>query len=188
MTDQSPEPIDATTLLKEYELLVSLYIHEDNLAFQILQLSIVLNTALLATAGFAPTTAIVDGVIAMVGIIYSIGWQRMTISSTRHHDLRAFRARQIEYELGRKGTFHDEAHIFNYGLYEEIDGQESPHYKQPLLFYDLIEPKKPQKVYPVNVTSRRAFDVTQQLPKVLRVVWSLILIWSIYQTCLQLLR
>lgn len=153
------------TALKEYEVVVNLYMHEDNLALRIMELSIVLNSALAAAAKFGPAIPEVNSVVAVLGIVVCNGWRRMAISAQKHHDLRAFRAKAIEAELGRMGTFHDEVAIF--------------HYQKPVLFPDLHEPEKPQEFQPIVL--RRAFSVMNTVPIIVGVAWFLFLVFSIAQ-------
>jgi hypothetical protein len=167
MEDQKNANKDQEIALKEYELLINLYIHEDNFGLRVMEISIILNSVLAAAAKFGPEIPMVNIVIAILGIVVCIGWRLMSISAKTHHDLRAFRAREIETELGRQGTFHDEAAIF--------------HYQKPIPFHDLHEPEKPQIFKPV-ILEQRVFKVMESLPIVIGLAWVAFLIWSIIQT------
>jgi hypothetical protein len=165
MKDQRDANENRETALKEYELLINLYIHEDNFALRVMELSIILNSALTAAAKFGPEIPEVNIVIAVLGMAVCVGWRLMSTSAKLHHDLRAFRAREIETELGRKGTFHDEAAIF--------------YYQKPVLFHDLHEPEKPQVFQPMAL--KRVFTVMESLPIVIGSAWLVFLVLSVIQ-------
>ena len=165
MSDQNNTPEIRESLLKEYEMVIKLYMHEDNLALRIMEVSIVINTSLAAAAKFGPASPDINSVLALLGIAICSGWRRIAISSTIHHDLRAFRARAIEAELHRMGTFHDEAAIL--------------YYHKPVVFPDLYKPEKPQEFRPVIL--RRGFVVLENLPILVGIAWLLFFIASIIQ-------
>ena len=123
---------DRQEALDEYRNLISLYIHEDNFMLKVLQLFILLNTLLAGLAKFSPETPLLNVILALLGMASCLAWHLMGMSASKHHDLRAFRARQIEYDLGWKGTFHDEIAVFHYS---NVDLPK---------FYDSYKPHAPQ--------------------------------------------
>ena len=149
----------ANDLLKEYDILVKLYMHEDNLALKIFEVAILLNSVAIAlvTIGLnAPEIRLIAGAF---GIFVCFAWRLMAVSTKHHHDLRAFRAREIETEMRRIGTFHDEAAVFHYG--------------RPVAFHDLHD-EKPQTFEPVRL--KRVFAQLEWVPIAFGIVWGIFIV------------
>jgi len=156
--------------LKEYELMINLYMHEDNFMLRAAEIFILLNGALAAAAKFGAVVAPVHVILAVLGIATCYCWRGVLLSAEMHHDLRAYRARQIEAEMGWKGTFHNEQLVFHYG--------------EPVVFTDLNYPSRPQEFSPARlepVWLRRAFGLMRTLPIGLGAAWLAFLVYSVVQ-------
>jgi len=161
-------------LLAQYGYLIDLYKHDDNYGLTVMNYSIALNVALAAVAKIGTLTWPLAFITASIGILVCIGWRLMQVSAERHHDLRVFRARLIEAQLGWFGTFHEELVVF--------------HYRGQVLYRDAFNAAArqcfPNK--PVPRTHIRAHRVMSVLPWVFGLLWLVWLITAPWRQAVQL--
>jgi hypothetical protein len=96
-------------LLREHEELIQLFIHEDSMAWNLINYYLVVNIGILSVIGVLLSQPLIAGkiisiILCVVGGIFGLFWVSVRESSEKHRKCRVDKALQIEKKLNDKLT------------------------------------------------------------------------------------
>lgn len=142
-------------LLREHEELVNLFIHEDNLVWNLIYFFLIINVGLISGTGALISFGVTGIILLLVsllclfGAVIAFSWFFTMQRSRIHWEALIFRAEDIERELQKKGlmlaTFHSYviATFYEKMKYKrkgkgELEDQEWRERVEPIQYLDII--------------------------------------------------